>query len=160
MFSGLTAKAQKVINHYAQEEAKKLNFDQIQPEHIFLGLIREPESVAVKVLQKLNIDIDRIRYELENTIKKPATTIMLGDLQPSERVQKVLTLSAEEAKTLNHHYIGTEHLLLGIYREEEGTIYNVLENYNVNLATLRRITVDMLGFGVIPKSAPGEKIKK
>jgi len=160
MFSGLTAKAQKVINQYAQEEAKKLNADLIQPEHIFLGLIREPESVAVKVLQKLNIDTDKIRYELENAVKKPNATLMLGDLQPSERVNKVLALSAEEAKTLNHHYIGTEHLLLGIYREEEGTVYNLLENHQVNLGTLRRITVDMLGFGVLPKSPSSEKAKK
>ena len=70
MFSGLTAKAQKVINQYAQEEAKRLNFDKIEPECIFLGLIKETESVAVRVLEKANIDIDRIRIELENTIKR------------------------------------------------------------------------------------------
>ena len=160
MFSGLTAKAQKVINQYAQEEAKKLNFDQIQPEHIFLGLIRESESIAVKVLQKANVDMDRIRIELENAIKKPPSTLVIGDLQPSERVQKVLELSTEEAKSLNHNFIGTEHLLLGILREEEGTIYNMLESYNVTLSLLRKLTVDMLGYGIIPKLSSQEKVKK
>ncbi len=150
MFSGLTAKAQKVINQYAQEEAKNFNSDKIQPEHIFLGLLRENESIAVKVLQKLNIDVEKIKYEVSNILKSSTNTLLLGEIQPSDRVQKILTLSAEEAKVLGHHYIGTEHLLLGIYREES-TIYNTLESRNVNLSQLRRITVNILGFGMLPK---------
>lgn len=160
MFSGLTAKAQKVINHYAQEEAKRLNFDHIDPEHIFLGLIREPESVAVRVIQKLNVDLEKIKFELENAVRRPSTTMLLGDLQPSDRVQKMLTYSAEEAKTLNHHYIGTEHLLLGLFREEEGTIFNLLESYGLNINKMRRSTVEILGFGEVPRTSAPEKNKK
>lgn len=160
MFSGLTAKARKVIGEYAQEEAKRLNFDLLQPEHIFLGLIRETESVAVKVLEKAKLDTEKIRIQLENAIKKPSSTMVLGDLQPSERVQKILTLSTEEAKKLNHNFIGTEHLLLGIMQEEDGTVYNLLESENVTINLIRRLTVDMLGYGILPKSSGSRKIRK
>ena len=157
MFSGLTSKAKKVIHQYAQEEAKRLNFDKFEPEHIFLGLVRETESVAVKVLQRAKVDTQKIKIELENTIKKPADTLVIGDLLPSKRAKKVLQLSAEEAKNLNHNFIGTEHLLLGIILEEEGTIYNLLDSNNVTISILRKLTVEMLGYGVVPKSTKGEK---
>ena len=160
MLSGLTAKAQKVISRYAQEEAKRLNADRIEPDHIFLGLIRGSESVAVKILEKAKVDTEKIRIELENAIKKSPRPMVIGDLMPSERMHKVLRLSAEEAKTLNHNFIGTEHLLLGILREEEGTTYNLLEANNVTIGQLRRLTVEMLGYGVIPRSSSVEKIKK
>ena len=86
--------------------------------------------------------------------------MVIADLGPSERVKKVLRLSTEEAKSLNHNFIGTEHLLLGIIQEEEGTIYNILKSYNLTISLLRKLTVDMLGYGVIPKTTQTEKSKK
>ncbi len=157
---GLTAKAQKVINQYAQEEARNLNAEKVEPEHIFLGLIKKNESIAITVLQKLNVNIDKIKIELENSINRSTSTMVLGELPISERVKKVLTYSTEEAQTLHHHYIGTEHLLLGLFREENGTIYNILETNNVTLAKLRRTTVEILGFGSIPKTEVPGKNKK
>ena len=157
MNRGLTAKAQRVVNLYAQEEAKRFNSEFIQPEHIFLGLIREIESLAVRVLQQANVDIETIKFQVENALKSSSNTILLGEIQPSDRVEKVLQLSAKEAKVLNHHYIGTEHLLLGIYREEEGTVYNLLEAQKVNISQMRRIIVDILGFGMLSKNIGTKK---
>ena len=160
MFSGLTAKAQKVINYYAQEAAKQFNSGKVEPEHVFLGLLRESESVAIKVLQRLNVDVESVRYEVSELLKTEGNTLMLGDLRPSDRVQKILVHSAEEAKLIGHHYIGTEHLLLGIYREEEGHVYNILEARNVSLNNLRRMTINMLGFGTVPKETITKKTIK
>ena len=147
MNSGLTIKAQRVITQYAQEEAKKFGSEKVEPEHVFLGLIKDRDSIAVKVLEKLEVNVEKVRYALENQLKTADTTLRMGEIQPSERVQKILNFSLEESKLLRHHYIGTEHLLLGIYREEDGAMSNILSEYDIDINQLRKTTVDMLGFG-------------
>lgn len=162
MNSGLTIKAQRVITQYAQEEAKKFGSEKVEPEHVFLGLIKDRDSIAVKVLEKLEVNIEKVRYMLENQLKAAgSSTLKMGEIQPSERVQKVLNHSLEESKLLRHHYIGTEHLLLSVFREEDSQVSNLLADYDVDINQLRKATVDMLGFGSFStKGEYREKIDK
>src|SRR5438046_2576226 len=119
MFERFTERARRVII-LAQEEAKRLNHSAVGTEHILLGIIREGEGVASKVLESLNISPDRVRAEIETAIGR-------GERAPYEevaftpRAKKVLELALDEARRLGHNYIGTEHLLLGLIREGEGT---------------------------------------
>ena len=160
MFSGLTIKAQKVIKEYAQEEAKRLDSDFIEPEHVFLGLLKEEESIVIKILKNADIDIEKIQYELETMLKKSSTLLIVGNLQISERVRNVIKYSREEAKSLNHNFVGTEHLLLGIIREQ-GPIYDILDTYSVSLDKIRKLIVELLGFGqILIRSNQNEKNKE
>ncbi|PCG20050.1 ATP-dependent Clp protease ATP-binding subunit [Brachyspira sp. G79] len=141
----LTSKAKKVIELYAQEEAKRLNHDMVTPEHILLGLLHESEALATRVLLRLKIDLDRLKLELESAMVKSSSTKVFGTLPTAPRVQKLISRSAEEARALSHNYIGTEHLLLGLLREEGGTAYNVLTSMGLELTILRQEILKMLG---------------
>ncbi|BBM88374.1 ATP-dependent Clp protease ATP-binding subunit [Spirochaetota bacterium] len=152
MDSGLTIKAQRVITQYAQEEAKKLGSDKVEPEHVLLGLIKDQDSIAVKVLEKLDVNLEKLRYGLENEVKTGIPTLRIGEIKPSARIQKILSFSLEESRTLHHHYIGTEHLLLGIFREDDNIIHQLLTTQKITIDDLRRTTVEMLGFGSFNKS--------
>ncbi len=151
MDSGLTIKAQRVITQYAQEEAKKLGSEKVEPEHVLLGLIKDQDSIAVKVLEKLDVNLEKLRYGLENEIKTGIPTLRMGEIKPSTRIQKILSFSLEESRALHHHYIGTEHLLLGIFREEDNIIHQLLSTQKLSLDDLRHTTVEMLGFGSFNK---------
>ena len=104
----------------AKEEARRFNHDYIGTEHILLGLIREGEGVAAAVLQKLDVSLENIRLEIEKLVQPGPTTQIIGDIPFTPRAKKALELAAEEARSLGHNYIGTEHLLLGLIREGEG----------------------------------------
>ncbi len=146
MFSeDLTPRAHKIINILAQEEAKRLNHDQLTPEHILLGLIRDGDGIAVKALVNLGVNLDQLRTDIELAVKKTGGTLLLGDVPPSPRIEKVLKLSAYEARNLGHTYIGTEHLLLGILREESGTAALILESKDVNIEKVRNEILRLLG---------------
>ena len=154
--NGLTVKAQKVVTEYAQDEARKFSSERIEPEHIFLGLIRDSQSIAVKILEKLDINIEKVKYNVENDLKTGQSTLKMGDIQPSQRVQVILNLSFEESKILHHHYIGTEHLLLGLFKEEKSKINVYLSEYDVTIESLRQTIIDILGYGD-PRSSGSPK---
>ncbi|MDR7560296.1 MAG: ATP-dependent Clp protease ATP-binding subunit [Armatimonadota bacterium] len=143
MFERFTERARRVII-LAQEEAKRLNHSAVGTEHILLGIIREGEGVASKVLESLNISPERVRAEIESAIGR-------GERAPYEevaftpRAKKVLELALDEARRLGHNYIGTEHLLLGLIREGEGVAARVLEAMGADLERVRAQVVYLLG---------------
>ena len=147
MFNRFTERARKVIV-YAKEEARRFNHDYIGTEHLLLGLVREGEGVAAAVLQKLGVDLEIIRIEVEKMVQPGPQTQVLGDIPFTPRSKKALELSAEEARALGHNYIGTEHLLLGLVKEGEGMAYRVLLNLGLDLAKLRNEVMELLGSGI------------
>jgi ATP-dependent Clp protease ATP-binding subunit ClpC len=147
MFNRFTERARKVIV-YAKEEARRFNHDYIGTEHLLMGLIREGEGVAAAVLQKLGLDLETIRIEVEKLVQPGPQTQVLGDIPFTPRSKKALELSAEEARALGHNYIGTEHLLLGLVKEGEGMAYRVLLNLGLDLGKLRNEVMELLGSGI------------
>jgi ATP-dependent Clp protease ATP-binding subunit ClpC len=147
MFNRFTERARKVIV-YAKEEARRFNHDYIGTEHLLLGLIREGEGVAAAVLQKLGVDLEAIRIEVEKLVQPGPQTQVVGDIPFTPRSKKALELSAEEARALGHNYIGTEHLLLGLVKEGEGMAYRVLLNLGLDLGKLRSEVMELLGSGI------------
>ncbi len=143
MFERFTERARRVII-LAQEEAKRLNHSVVGTEHILLGIIREGEGLASKVLESLNISLERMRAEIEGAIGR-------GERAPHEevsfapRAKKVLELALDESRRLGHKYIGTEHLLLGLIREGEGIAARVLEAMGADLDRVRVQVVYLLG---------------
>ncbi|MFH0828081.1 MAG: ATP-dependent Clp protease ATP-binding subunit, partial [Candidatus Omnitrophota bacterium] len=144
MFNRFTERARKVII-LAKEEAKRFNHDYIGTEHILLGLVREGEGVAATVLEKMGVSLENIRIEIEKLVQPGPATQIIGDLPFTPRAKKALELAAEEARSLGHNYIGTEHLLLGLIREEEGVASQVLLNLNLDLSTVRNKVMEVLG---------------
>ncbi len=158
MFNRFTERARKVII-LAKEEAKRFNHDYIGTEHILLGLIREGEGVAATVLEKMGISLENIRLEIEKLVQPGPTTQIIGDLPFTPRAKKSLELSAEEARALGHNYIGTEHLLLGLIREEEGVASQVLINLGLDLETVRNKIMEVLGSELPGFGQPSSKKK-
>ena len=152
MFNRFTERARKVLV-LAKEEARRFNHDYIGTEHILLGLLREGEGVACAVLQNLGVDLNRLRKELERLISPGSITTIGGDLPFTPRAKKALELAAEEARNLGHNYIGTEHILLGLLREEEGLAAQVLYGMGVDLEKVREEIASLLG-GSSPQASP------
>jgi ATP-dependent Clp protease ATP-binding subunit ClpC len=144
MFNRFTERARKVII-LAKEEARRFNHDYIGTEHILLGLLREGEGVAATVLQKMGISLENIRLEIEKLVQPGPTTQIIGDIPFTPRAKKALELAAEEARSLGHNYIGTEHLLLGLIREGEGIASQVLLNLGMDLNSVRNEVMELLG---------------
>ncbi|HKX18353.1 MAG TPA: ATP-dependent Clp protease ATP-binding subunit [bacterium] len=143
MFERFTERARRVII-LAQEEAKRLNHSAVGTEHILLGIIREGEGVASKVLESLNINPERVRAEIESAIGRGERT-PYEEVAFTPRAKKVLELALDEARRLGHNYIGTEHLLLGLIREGEGVAARVLEAMGADLERVRSQVVYLLG---------------
>ena len=141
-FEKFTERARKVLT-LAQEEAQRLNHNYIGTEHILLGLVRENEGVAVKVLSNLGADPDKVRGAVEFIIGRGERTVS-GEIGLTPRAKRVIELAVDEARRLNHNYIGTEHLLLGLLREAEGAASSVLESLGVNLDKARAETLRIL----------------
>src|SRR5712672_731013 len=140
-----TERVRKVLA-MAREEAARLHHEYVGTEHILLGLIREGEGVAAAVLQNLSVDLDEIQQKIEETVKKGKAAAATGpDLPYTSRAKKVLELAMSEARELNHSYVGTEHLLLGLLREEKGIAAQVLTDAGVNLEQARAETLRLLG---------------
>jgi len=144
MFNRFTERARKVII-LAKEEARRFNHDYIGTEHLLLGLIREGEGVAAAVLQKMGLSLETIRMEVEKLVQPGPSTQVLGDIPFTPRSKKALELAAEEARSLGHNYIGTEHLLLGLIREGEGAASQVLLNLGLDLGKVRNEIMELLG---------------
>jgi ATP-dependent Clp protease ATP-binding subunit ClpC len=160
-----TDRVRKVLA-MAREEAIRLQHDYVGTEHILLGLIREGEGVAAAVLTNLNVDLEQIQERIEESVRRGKATIALGELPYTSRAKKVLEFAMAEARELNHSYVGTEHLLLGLLREEKGIAAEVLNQLGVTLEEARRQTLKLLGSepsasqtggtpGATPSSASG-----
>src|SRR5213080_3433822 len=140
-----TERLRKVLA-MAREEAARLHHEYVGTEHILLGLIREGEGVAAAVLQNLSVDLDEIQQKIEETVKKGKAAAATGpDLPYTSRAKKVLELAMGEARDLSHGYVGTEHLLLGLLREEKGIAAQVLTDAGVNLDAAKAETLRLLG---------------
>ena len=149
MFNRFTERARKVII-LAKEEAKRFNHDYIGSEHILLGLLREGEGVAAVVLQKMGLNLQQIRMEIEKIVKPGPSTVVSGDIPFTPTAKKVVELSSEEARSLGHNYIGTEHILLGLIREGEGVASQVLVNLGLDLNKVREEIAELLGSNIQP----------
>src|SRR4249919_167997 len=149
-----TERVRKVLA-MAREEAARLHHEYVGTEHILLGLIREGEGVAATVLQNLSVELDDIQQKIEETVKKGKAGQTTGpDLPYTSRAKKVLELAMSEARELNHSYVGTEHLLLGLLREEKGIAAQVLTDAGVNLDAARAETLRILGTDGPAQQAP------
>jgi len=150
-----TDRVRKVLQ-MAREEAARLHHEYVGTEHILLGLIREGEGVAAAVLTNLNVDLEEIQQKIEETVKKGKAAAAAGpDLPYTSRAKKVLELAMSEARELNHSYVGTEHLLLGLLREEKGIAAQVLTDAGVNLEQARAETLRLLGSEMPSAPTPG-----
>lgn len=141
-FDRFTKRARRVLT-LAQEEAQRLNHNYIGTEHLLLGLVREENGVAVRVLKELNVDLKQIRERVEKTVGR-GQRAMYGKLSLTPRTKRVIELAVDEARRLGHHYIGTEHLLLGLIREGEGVAVDVLRGLGVSLDKVRAQTARVM----------------
>ncbi|MGH9419348.1 MAG: Clp protease N-terminal domain-containing protein, partial [Thermoanaerobaculia bacterium] len=149
-----TERVRKVLA-MAREEAERLRHEYVGTEHILLGLIREGEGVAAAVLQNLSVDLDEIQQKIEDTVKKGKAAAATGpDLPYTSRAKKVLELAMAEARDLTHNYVGTEHLLLGLLREEKGIAAQVLTDAGINLDAARAETLRLLGTDMSQAGSP------
>src|SRR5205809_5151005 len=142
MFERFTDRAQRVVV-LAQEEARTLNHNYIGTEHLLLGLVREGEGVAAKVLESLGISLDEVPQQVEEIIGQ-GQEAPPGHIPFTPRAKKVMELAQREANDLGHSYIGTEHLLLGLAREGEGVAAQVLVKLGADLARARQQTIQLL----------------
>src|SRR5262249_26388479 len=144
MYERFTDRARKVLQLAAQE-AQRFNHEYIGTEHILLGLIREGDGVAANVLKNLGIHPLKIRREVERIVQSGPDMVTMGKLPQTPRAKKVIEYSIDEARNLNHNYVGTEHLLLGLLREEEGLASQVLMNLGLKLEDVREEVLNLLG---------------
>lgn len=142
MFERFTDRARRVVV-LAQDEAKALNHNYIGTEHLLLGLISEGEGVAAKALESLDISLEAVRAQVEEIIGH-GTSTPTGHIPFTPRAKKVLELSLREALQMNHSYIGTEHILLGLIREGEGVAAQVLIRLGADLNTVRNSVLQLL----------------
>jgi len=161
-----TDRVRKVLA-MAREEAVRLQHDYVGTEHILLGLIREGEGVAAAVLMNLSVDLDQVQERTEEQVRKGKAGVTMGELPYTSRAKKVLEFAVAEAREMSHSYVGTEHLLLGLLREEKGVAAQVLESLGVTLELTREQTLKLLGTEMpspgqpIPGATPkGEKKSK
>jgi ATP-dependent Clp protease ATP-binding subunit ClpC len=146
MFKGLTQRAQKVLTILAQEEAKRLHSEQLLPEHIVLAILKDGEGVGVKALQQVKINVAEMQSEIEKSLP-PGKGAPLGDVPPSKRGMRILEESAEEARSMGHEYIGTEHLLLAAVKEDGSLVSNYLAASSVTADILRKAIIPISGTG-------------
>jgi ATP-dependent Clp protease ATP-binding subunit ClpC len=135
--NNFTPRAQQVLA-LARKEADRFNHNFVGTEHLLLGLIKLGQGVAVNVLQKLGLDLDTVRMEVEKQVGTGPDQKMIGNIPYTPRVKKVLALASKEAKNLNHTYVGTEHILLGLLREGDGVAARVLKNLDVDIEQTRQ----------------------
>jgi len=139
----------------ANQEAQRFNHEYIGTEHILLGLVKEGSGVAANVLKNLDIDLRKIRLEVEKLVQSGPEMVTIGKLPQTPRAKKVIEYSMEEARNLNHNYVGTEHILLGLLREQEGVAAQVLMNLGMKLEDVREEVLNLLGHGM--ESSDGER---
>ncbi|MFO0817580.1 MAG: ATP-dependent Clp protease ATP-binding subunit [Pirellulales bacterium] len=147
MYERFTDRARKVMQ-LANQEAQRFNHEYIGTEHILLGLVKEGSGVAANVLKNLDVDLRKIRLEVEKLVQSGPEMVTMGRLPQTPRAKKVIEYSMEEARNLNHNYVGTEHILLGLLREQEGVAAQVLMNLGLKLDEVREEVLNLLGHGI------------
>src|SRR6201995_3912489 len=147
MFERFTDRARKVMA-LANQEAQRFNHEYIGTEHILLGLVKEGSGVGANVLKNLDVDLRKVRLEVEKLVKSGPDMVTMGKLPQTPRAKKVIEYAIEEARSLNHNYVGTEHLLLGLLREHDGVAAQVLMNLGLKLEEVREEVLNLLGGGV------------
>ncbi len=153
MFERFTDRARKVMA-LANQEAQRFNHEYIGTEHILLGLVKEGSGVGANVLKNLDVDLRKVRLEVEKLVKSGPDMVTMGKLPQTPRAKKVIEYAIEEARALNHNYVGTEHILLGLLRESEGIAAQVLMNLGLKLEDVRQEVLNLLGAGV--EDAPND----
>ena len=163
--NNFTPRAQQVLA-LSRKEADRFNHNYVGTEHLLLGLIKLGQGVAVNVLQKMGLDLETVRQEVEKQVGSGQENKMAGNIPYTPRVKKVLALAGKEAKALQHSYVGTEHILLGLLREGEGVAAQVLKNLEVDLDRTRNEVLKELDpnfnpadeeVGEIPEGHEGEE---
>src|ERR1043166_4780995 len=149
--NNFTPRAQQVLQ-LARKEADRFNHNYVGTEHLLLGLIKLGQGVAVNVLQKMGLDLETVRMEVEKQVGTGPETKMVGNIPYTPRVKKVLALAAKEAKALNHSYVGTEHILLGLLREGDGVAARVLKTLDVDIERTRNEILKELDPNFTPPS--------
>src|ERR1700693_5713556 len=144
MYERFTDRARKVM-HLANQEAQRFNHEYVGTEHMLLGLIKEGSGVAANVLKNLEVDLRNIRNEVEKIVQAGPEMVTMGKLPQTPRAKKAIEYAIEEARNLNHNYVGTEHLLLGLLREHDGVAAQVLMNLNLKLEEVREEVLNLLG---------------
>jgi len=142
MFEKFTERGRKVIIH-AREEAEKRQNDYLGTEHLLLGLLREEESLPMIILKKMGLSAEELRMEVERNLPSGSNILTFGDIPFTPRAKKVLELSVEEARLLGHSYIGSEHLLIGLIREESGIAGKILRSLGANLLAVRQLAINL-----------------
>ena len=141
MFEKFTERGRKVII-YAREEAEKRQNDYLGTEHLLLALLREEEGISAAIIKKMGISIEEVRMEIERKLPYGTNVLTFGDIPFTPRAKKVLELAVEEARLIGHSYIGSEHLLLGILREDEGIAGRTLRSFGANLLAARQLAIN------------------
>jgi hypothetical protein len=142
-FDKFTDRARQVLT-FAQDEAQRLNHTYIGTEHLLLGLVRAGDGTAAKVLGRMGVDLAKVRMVVEFTMGRGDSPVV-GEVGLTPRAKRVIELAIDEARRLDHHYIGTEHLLLGLVREGEGTAAQVFESLGVSLGQTRAEVIHAIG---------------
>src|SRR3984893_10288917 len=155
MYERFTDRARKVMQ-LANQEAQRFNREYVGTEHILLGLVKEGRGVAGHVLKNLDIDLRKVRLEVEKLVQSGPDMVTMWKLPQTPRAKKVIEYSMEEARNLNHNYVGTEHILLGLLREQEGVAAQVLMNLGMKLEDVREEVLNLLGHG-LEASETGER---
>jgi ATP-dependent Clp protease ATP-binding subunit ClpC len=156
MYERFTDRARKVMQ-LANQEAQRFNHEYIGTEHILLGLVKEGSGVAANVLKNLDIDPEGVQREVTKLVQ-PGSSAKTGKLPQTPRAKTVIEHSIEEARNPNHNYVGTEHLLLGLLREQEGVAAQVLMNLGLKLEDVRQAVLNMLG--CVPKERDSVSVKR
>ena len=151
-----TKRAKKVLEVYAQSEGRRLNSDSLGPEHIFLALLKDDDSVAARLLKGLGVNFDMLRKNIEQSIRKSGTTIILGNVPISSRYNKIIETAREEARRLKNNYIGTEHLLMAIFKDGSCAGIDDLVKSGIEYGVLRAEILKLLGIQSV--SVTGDKI--
>jgi ATP-dependent Clp protease ATP-binding subunit ClpC len=150
MYERFTDRARKVMQ-FAKQEAMRFNHEYIGTEHILLGLVKEGAGVAANVLKNLDIDLRKIRLEVEKIVQAGPDMVTMGKLPQTPKAKRAIEYSIEEAHKLNHNYVGTEHLLLGLLREREGVAAQVLINLGLSPKVVREEVLNLLGHNIGPE---------
>jgi len=167
VFKGLTQLVQRILSQDAQEEARRFNSDQLQPEHIVIAMLKDWGGTACKALMFLRIDLTEFRRSIENSLPPMPPLLVHGDALPSERTKRMLETASEEARTMRNDYIGTEHLLFAALREKNSAIQVLFSQLGHNLEMLRALIQSSFGrrsniesvfgqnHGLAPNQGPG-----
>jgi ATP-dependent Clp protease ATP-binding subunit ClpC len=152
VFKGLTQRLRRILSVDAQNEARRVNAVELQPEHVIIALLKDGAGTACKALLFLRIDLAEFRRILENGLSRSPSVLLLGDVPPSERTKKMLEAASAEARSMGNDYIGTEHLLFAAMQEKDSSIKTFLNQREVDVDMLRVVIQTTFNRGNSPET--------